>query len=227
LFTDDFTGSDGDSFSPEWTSGATNVTEILNNEGYFSGNPSTYVVGTDLSSSGISTQFTISVDFRMPSNNGWGGLWFMGTDNSGAATGGYYLRFRTTDGMLQAGNFVSGTTINTGGWSGNATVGALAIDGTRYQLQLIAGLDADGTTGIFDATLINLDTSTTVGSHQFTRVSAFSNPATGGYFGLYSQGSSVRFDNYSVAIPEPATIGLYSISSVGILMLRRLTRTNR
>jgi len=204
---------------------------IFNNEGTFRNNPSnpqtSQVAGVDLSAEGITTEFEMSVDVRLE-NNVFFGLWFKGANDGAEGTGvaqdGYAVRLRAGDGLFQGLNFDTGTEpLNAGGWSSAPSIGALTTDGTvDYQLEMVASLDTDGTTGLFDVTVTNLDTSTVVGSNQFSRANAFTNPATGDYFGLFASGSSARFDNFSVAvIPEPSTSGLIGLMCAGLMLIRR------
>lgn len=206
----------------------------LNDEGVFRtdlSNPQTSdVAGVDLSAEGITTDFEMSVDVRMTSNVFFG-LWFQGANSGSAGAGvaqdGYAIRIRGGDGLFQGLNFVSGDTVNTGGWSSAPNLPSFDITGaTDYRLEVVASLDTDGTTGLYDVTVTNLDTNTVVGTNQFTRNNAFINPATGDYFGLFASGSAARYDNFSVAIPEPSSFGLLvgGLAFSAILARRRSKR---
>lgn len=111
----------------------------------------------------------------------------------------------------------AGTTKTTVGTSALTSAGAVSISSSYL-------LTATSTAaGVFNYTLATADGSTTLLSGTFTDSSS---PITGGYAGLYAlAGASSTFDNFSVSvIPEPATVGLFSISMLTVLVARRLRR---
>jgi hypothetical protein len=205
LFEQEFFGPNG---TPLWPAGDPGFA-IIHNEGAFTGGASqtSNVAGVDLSSAEISDGFKMSVDFRLV-NNVFFGLWFMGgndgSEGTGLAQDGYVIRLRAGDGLIQGLNFDVGTqSLGTGGWSTAPSMGGLTLDGSVvYRLEMVASPGSDGTTGVFDVTLTDTNTSTVVANRQLTRDNAFTNPETGGYFGLFATGSAVRFSNFSVTVPR-------------------------
>ena len=205
LFKEDFSGPNG---TPLWPAGDPGFA-VIHDEGAFTGGASqtSNVAGVELSSAEISDGFKMSVDFRLV-NNVFFGLWFMGandgSEGTGVAQNGYVIRLRGGDGLIQGLNFDVGTqSLGNSGWSTAPRIGGLALDGSvNYRLEMVASPGSDGTTGVFEVTLTDTNTSTVVANRQLTRDNAFTNPETGGYFGLFATGSAVRFSNFNIAIPE-------------------------
>ncbi|MGZ0656089.1 PEP-CTERM sorting domain-containing protein [Coraliomargarita sp. W4R53] len=206
-FSDNFSRADADPAGAPWSIGNAANIEIANNQLAWTTPPTPSVVGVDLSSEGLDSGFTVSVDFTFTQND-WVGIWAMGDETDG--TSGYVFRVKTTDGFMQATNYSSGTSVNTGGWTNSsATFSALSAN-TEYRMTVTGTEDATGGGGTFVFSIDNISgtEAVSVGSITAIRGSGFSNPATGNTFGIYGQGSNPTFDNFTATVPEPSTYAL-------------------
>ncbi len=219
LITDDFNRADtalssdlSASIGSGWTAGssitegqiASNAARVTVTE-----SGSGMAVNTSLASlnEGRGTHFTVSADVTLDSAGGgvWGGVVVNYQDEDNF----YALRYNG-EGTVQ---FYRVWTGGGNSWSGGSFT---HVPGRSYRVTV-----ASDTPYIYDFSITDLTTDTVVFSAAGQNVGVSKH--TNGYSGLYSNSNAATFDNYQLeVIPEPATIGLFVISSASILFWRRL-----
>ncbi len=179
------------------------------------------------------SHFTTSVQFEVTSSTPTGSAAvgfgvFASTSNFGSAAGQHYLladfAFGSSPGTLRFVKQGSSGTL-TGAVNGSALPTTVA--NTTFTLVLNA---AHTTGNIYNMTLSLFDAAgtTQIGTSATATYTTINEPAGGFYHGLRirrdnsSANTTVKFDNFSVVIPEPASLALLGIG--GLLMLGRSRR---
>ena len=166
---------------------------------------------TDLSTvSGGGDSFTLSTDVMTLNGGYWNGVAFNYTD----ADNMYFIRFKSDTGeyqLIERNDGVQTTHVNT-----TLSSGTFAQD-VSYTITV-----ASDAAGKFNYSILNGATVVVSGS-----VDDSANAVTGGYAGLYTTGldnaAQGVYDNFSLeVIPEPATLGLFSVAFGLILVIRKI-----
>ncbi|MEI8206931.1 MAG: PEP-CTERM sorting domain-containing protein [Kiritimatiellales bacterium] len=165
-----------------------------------------------LSGSGSSFTLSAQVAGHATVTATWQGVVF----NYQNASNYYTLRFKTGAAGYQLLGVSNNATIVVK--SGNSTAGNFAA-GTLYAVTVASDAAYD-----FDYSIKSVDGLTTFVSTNSVDANSF---FTGGYAGLYlgsapNPAPDSRFDNFNLTvIPEPATIGMFGLAAVLILLFRR------
>jgi len=229
IFSDDFTGSNGDPLGSDWNQGNASNVEIQNNAADPQ-NGNIHVFGVDPSVAGIldPNDFSISVDFTVQ-GPAFAGIWFQGrsdtASNNQVDNSGYAVRFRPDNGKFQTVNVTGQQSASLGGWDSATRDQTLNTNlynpnTDTFRLTVSSSANADDIDVLFE----NISTSTTLATFTGSRGNRNTNADAGTVFGLYATSgtSSITFDNYSV-VPEPTTLGLL-LGGGGLLLVARHRR---
>ncbi|MGE4489586.1 MAG: hypothetical protein AB7E95_08590 [Kiritimatiellales bacterium] len=150
----------------------------------------------------IGTGFTLKADVQVNYVNGWAGISFNYQDSNNY----YAFRFKSNTGLYTVSKIVNGaapinieseTNVGTFSSSSAYTLTVTTENGIDYTFDI---LDSTTQTSVLASTLTMSDTT-----------------FSGGYAGLFqttSGPSRAKFDNFSLVIPEPASLSLMVIGSV-------------
>lgn len=224
VFSDDFTGNNNDPLSSDWNQGNASNVRIFNNAADPTGTGSfdPAVFGVDPTVAGVTdpNDFSVSSEFRITGGGSFAGIWFQGRSDGDSTnqtqTSGYVVRFRPSDGLVQAINFAGGTNANTGGWANfeaNANTSSYDTSTDTFGLTVSSSSAADDIDILFE----NITTSTTLVSFTATRTNRNGNSDADSVFGLYvsTPGGGIEFDRISV-VPEPSSYSL-GLGVIGLL----------
>ncbi|MDQ8194160.1 hypothetical protein QEH59_06975 [Coraliomargarita sp. SDUM461004] len=231
-FSDNFTGTDGDSLGSAWNQGNAANLEIQGNQavpvlpdGVSSFDPSVFGLDPSVASIEDPTDFSISVDFTTTGGS-LVGIWFQGRDdvasNDQSDASGYAIRFRSTDGYLQAINFNGGTAVTAYYWNSTVTPNTTLFNETDvFRMTVSSGLLANDVDVIVESITSNV----TVVAATMTRSNKNTGGSVGDAFGLYvGSVAGVTFDNFTATVPEPQNYALCIGGGMALLVLARRRR---
>jgi hypothetical protein len=158
----------------------------------------------------IGTSFTLKADVRINYSTGWAGIAFNYQDKDNY----YIFRFKSDTGLYTVSKIVGGagpvniksvTDSDTFSSASTYTLTVTTSNGIDYTLDI---LDSTTQTSVLDSVMTMTDTT-----------------FTGGYAGLFqttSGANRAKFDNFSLVIPEPASLSLVIIGSSLIFGVRHI-----
>jgi len=163
--------------------------------------------------SGNGNSFVLSADVKTLLDDTWAGVMFNYTDENNY----YYFRYKSGANNWAVQAVKNGETDR---------LGAAGTASATFQTDAYYTLTVSSTNLYeFDVSIKESLSGTVLVSDSRIGVDA-TEQLSGGYGGLYqaSLGNDrVRFDNFSLeVIPEPATIGMLAVGTVGVLALRRM-----
>lgn len=214
LFTDNFDRvNTASGLGGDWTSDSLYYIDNNEAETRYTSNTTVKDVAWNTAASTVSgagTNFTLSADVRCSSGGRLIGIAFNVQDESN-----YYALLASMGTTTYRIAQMSSGTIS---WLVNKTDAASAFAaGTDYAMTVTSETVGTYSFAITEAgslTVLNPTTSVTDGTAPFT----------GGYAGLFSDGNigTFNYDNFSLeVIPEPATLGLISLTGAGMIFVRR------